>query len=133
MFGYSNYFFELFNTLKRNPTSNWRRSDLEKLFYNRVIDNRPIIDGGIELAIRINVIQQTKSFYQLNTEFETQINGVSQMVDRFNQFLFRSLKNDTDFLNILVQRIYHMILYTNLYNLIILLLSSSIQTSSNFC
>ena len=98
--GTPNYFFELFTTLKSNPTSNWQRSDLEKLFYNRVIDNRPIIDGGIELGVRINVIQQTESFFQLNTEFESHINSVPQMVDRFNQFLFRSLKNDSDFLNI---------------------------------
>ena len=113
--GTPNYFFELFNTLKSNPTSNWKRSDLEKLFYNRVIDNRPIIDGGIELAVRINVILQTKSFFELNTEFETQINSVPQMVDRFNQFLFRSLKNDSDFLHIFSPKyLSHDVIYKSL-------------------
>lgn len=113
--GTPNYFFELFTTLKSNPTSNWQRSDLEKLFYNRVIDNRPIIDGGIELAVRINVIQQTESFFQLNTEFETHINSVTQMVDRFNQFLFRTLKNDSDFLNIFSSKyLSHDVIYKSL-------------------
>ena len=113
--GTPNYFFELFTILKSNPTSNWKRSDLEKLFYNRVIDNRPIIDGGIELAVRINAIQQTESFFQLNTEFETHINSVTQMVDRFNQFLFRSLKNDSDFLNIFSSKhLSHDVIYKSL-------------------
>lgn len=113
--GTPNYFFELFTTLKSNPTSNWQRSDLERLFYNRVIDNRPIIDGGIELAVRINVIQQTESFFQLNTEFESHINSVTQMVDRFNQFLFRSLKNDSDFLNIFSSKnLSHDVIYKSL-------------------
>ena len=98
--GTPNYFFELFNFLKSNPKSNWKRTDLEKLFYNRVIDNRPIIDGGIDLAERINAIQQTDSFFKLNVEFEFHMNSVSQMVDCFNQFLFKSLKNDSSFLNI---------------------------------
>lgn len=113
--GTPNYFYELFTTLKSNPTSNWKRSDLEKLFYNRVIDNRPIIDGGIELAVRINVIQQTESFFHLNTEFESHINSLPQMVDRFNQFLFRSLKNDSDFLNIFSSKhLSHDVLYKSL-------------------
>lgn len=113
--GTPNYFFELFTILKSNPTINWKRSDLEKLFYNRVIDNRPIIDGGIELAVRINAIQQTESFFQLNTEFETHINSVTQMVDRFNQFLFRSLKNDSDFLNIFSSKhLSHDVIYKSL-------------------
>lgn len=98
--GTPNYFFELFTILKSNPQSNWKRTDLEKLFYNRIIDNRHIIDGGIDLAQRINAIQQTESFFKLNVEFESHMNSVSQMVDRFNQFLFKSLKNDSSFLNI---------------------------------
>ena len=98
--GTPNYFFELFTSLKSNPSTNWELSDLEKLFYNRVIDNRPIIDGGIELAFRINILKQHKSFFLLNKEFESHINSVPQMIGWFNQFLFRSLKNDSDFLNI---------------------------------
>jgi len=113
--GTPNYFFELFNTLKSNSTISWKRSDLEKLFYNRVIDNRPIIDGGIELAIRINILQQSESFFQLNTEFESHINSVPQMVNRFNQFLFMSLKNNTDFLNIFSSKyLSHDVIYKSL-------------------
>lgn len=113
--GTPNYFFELFNTLKSNSKISWERSDLEKLFYNRVIDNRPIIDGGIELAIRINILQKSESFFQLNTEFEPHINSVPQMVDRFNQFLFLSLKNNSDFLNIFSSKyLSHDVIYKSL-------------------
>lgn len=113
--GTPNYFFELFNTLKSNSAISWKRSDLEKLFYNRVIDNRPIIDGGIELAIRINILQKSESFFQLNTEFESHINNVPQMVDRFNQFLFLSLKNNSDFLNIFSSKyLSHDVIYKSL-------------------
>jgi len=98
--GTPSYFFELFNTLKRNLTSNWKRSDLEKLFYNRVIDNRPIIDGGIELAVRINVLKQSENLFKLNSDFKAHLNSEAQMVDCFNQLLFESLKSDADFLKI---------------------------------
>lgn len=113
--GTPNYFFELFSTLKSNPRSNWQRSNLEKLFYNRVIDYRPIIDGGIELAIKINVLQQSETIFQLNRDFEAHLNSVPQMIDRFNQFLFEALKNDNDFLNIFSSKfLSHDVIYKSL-------------------
>lgn len=113
--GTPNYFFELFRTLKSNPDSLWQRSDLEKLFFNRIIDDRPIIDGGIELAMRINVLQQSETSFQLNADFENYMNSVPQMNDRFNQFLFESLKNDTDFLNIFSSKyLSHDVIYKSL-------------------
>ena len=45
--GTPNYFFELLTTICNSNTSNWNKKDLQGLFYNRIIDNRPIIDGGI--------------------------------------------------------------------------------------
>ena len=98
--GTPNYFFELLSTLKSNSGSNWQKNDLEKLFFNRVVDNRPIIDGGIDLALRINVLMEIDTSFQLNTDFENHLNSVSQMIDGFNQFLLEALKNDTTFLNI---------------------------------
>lgn len=113
--GTPNYFFELFSTLKRNRTSKWQRSDLEKLFYNRIIDNRPIIDGGIELARRINVLKESKTFFHLNVDFERHMNSIPQMIDCFNQFLFESLKNDADFLNIFSSKyLSHDVIYKSL-------------------
>ncbi|WP_111683338.1 DUF3883 domain-containing protein [Winogradskyella tangerina] len=113
--GTPNYFFELFSTLKSNPSSIWQRPDLEKLFFNRVIDDRPIIDGGIELALRMNVLQQSETSFQLNSDFENYMNSVPQMIDRFNQLLFESLKNDTDFLNIFSSKyLSHDVIYKSL-------------------
>ena len=55
-FGTPNYFFELLNTLKVNQEAKYTRTDIEKLFYNRVIDGRSIFDGCLELVIKINVV-----------------------------------------------------------------------------
>lgn len=98
--GTPNYFFELFTILKSNPSSDWKRSDLEQIFHNRMIDDRPIIDGGIELALRINILKQNESFFELNTKFKLGINNITEMVNRFNNFLIMALKNDFDFQNI---------------------------------
>ena len=98
--GTPTYFFELFNIINSNSSKDWNHTNLEKFFFNRVIDNRPIIDGGIDLAARINLLQKSGSNYRLNPDFESHLQSVSQMIDKFNQYLFEALKYDKDFLGI---------------------------------
>ena len=112
--GTPNYFFELLNTI-RSSNNNWSLNDLEKLFFNKVIDGRPIIDGGINLGIGINVLQKNGEKIWINPAFEKHINSITQMKDSFNQYLFEALKNDSTFLNIFSSKyLSHDIIYKSL-------------------
>ena len=98
--GTPNYFIELINALKDDSRIIWKRPDLESLFYNRVIDKRPTIDGGIDLALRICLIQMDDERIRLNPQLVTQLNNRSQVIDSINHLLTNHLKNDEEFLNI---------------------------------
>ena len=54
--GTPSYFFHLLNTLNENPTAEWKLDDVNRLFYNKIIDGRAIFDGCIELAIKIKLL-----------------------------------------------------------------------------
>lgn len=96
-FGTPNFFFELFITLKENPKANYTKSDIEKLFYNRIIDGRNVFDGCIELAIKTDVLTIENNFLTLNKEVIDFLNSISQMTDKFVEFLFKALKDDDEF------------------------------------
>jgi hypothetical protein len=102
--GTPNYFIKLINALRDDSRIKWERPDLESLFYNRVIDNRPIIDGGIDFAIRICLIQMEDDHILLNPQLKTQLNNRSQVIDSIIRLLINHLKNDEDFLNIFSSR-----------------------------
>jgi hypothetical protein len=98
--GTPNYFFELLNNIKNNLNGNWSIADLQNIFYNRIVDNRQIIDGGIDLALRLNILEQTGTAIIINSNFVKQLDNMPQMIDEFNHYLFNSLKEDKTFLQI---------------------------------
>jgi hypothetical protein len=98
--GTPNYFFELLNNIKNNPNESWSLNDLQKLFYNKIVDNRSIIDGGIDLAIRINILVKTGTTIIINADFVKQLDNLPQMINAFNHYLFNSLVEDKTFLEI---------------------------------
>lgn len=102
--GTPDYFFELLNNVKNNKQIDWKKEDLESLFYNKIINGRSIFDGCIELAVKVNVLTITGDFILLNPTFENHLNSVNQMNDRFNIFLFEAIKEDSDFLEIFSSR-----------------------------
>lgn len=113
--GTPDYFFELFNNIKNNKSTNWRKEDLEGLFYNKIISGRSIFDGCLELAIKIKILVQNEDFILLNSSFEIYLNSINQMKDRFNLFLFEAIKKDRDFLTIFSSRyLSHDIIYKSL-------------------
>jgi len=113
--GTPEYFFELFNSIRNNKEGNWRKEDLEGLFYNKIIDGRSIFDGCLELAIKIKILELNNDFVLLNHSFESYLNSVNQMSDRFNIFLFEAIKEDSDFLTIFSSRyLSHDIIYKSL-------------------
>lgn len=96
-FGTPNYFFELLSTLKGNQKAIYTRNDIGKLFYNRVIDGRSIFDGCIELAIKIKILVFENNFLSVSTGVVDSLNSISQMRDKFIEYLFKALKEDTEF------------------------------------
>ena len=96
-FGTPNYFFELLSTLKGNQEATYTRNDIEKLFYNRVIDGRSIFDGCLEIAIKTEILVFENDFLSLSSGVVDSINSISQMRDKFVEFLFKALKDDDEF------------------------------------
>ena len=98
--GTPNYFFELLITLKNHSGGSFLRSDVERLFFNKLIDGRSVFDGCIELALHIDVLKTSEGVITLNKKMLNHLNSVNQMVDKFNERLFMVLKSDTEFHNI---------------------------------
>ena len=96
-FGTPNYFFELLSTLKGNPEATYTRTDIEKLFYNRVIDGRSIFDGCLELAIKTEILIFDNDFLTLSNGVVDSLNSINQMRDKFVEHLFKALKDDDEF------------------------------------
>ena len=99
-FGTPNYFFELLTNLKNYDNTIWNKSNIEQLFYNKVIDGRSIYDGCLEIAIRINVLIIEEDIITLNENLFGFLNSVNQMSDKFIEYLFIALKEDEAFHNI---------------------------------
>lgn len=114
-FGTPNYFFELFSTLNDKSEVNYSKTDIEKLFYNRIIDGRSVFDGCIELAIKAEILIVEDNILSLNDDLSHSLNNVSQMVDKFIEYLFKSLKNDDEFHKIFCsEHLSHDIIYKSL-------------------
>ena len=96
-FGTPNYFFELLCTLKGNQDSTYTRTDIDKLFYNRVIDGRSIFDGCLEIAIKTEILVVENDFLTLGNGVVDSLNSISQMKDKFIEYLFKALKDDDEF------------------------------------
>lgn len=95
--GTPNYFFELLNTLKASQEAVYTTIDIEKLFYNRVIDDRSVFDGCLILAVKIGVLVNKNSFLSLSNDIVDSLNIISQMNDKFVEFLFKTLESDDEF------------------------------------
>lgn len=96
-FGTPNFYFELLIAINENKEGNWKKSDLERLFYNRNIDGRSVYDGCIELAIKIDVLIFDGNTITINENISSFLNSVNQISDKFIEYLFHTLKNDQDF------------------------------------
>ena len=96
-FGTPNFFFELLNTLKVNLGVNYSKTDIRNLFYNRLIDDRSIFDGCLELAIRTKVLSVKNEFLNVNTGIVESLNNINEMKDKFLEFLFNELEDDEEF------------------------------------
>ncbi len=113
--GSPNYYFELLNTLKDNKGDYYTKTDIDEMFYNRVIDGRSIFDGCLELAINTGVLITDNKFVILNNEIIESLNSINQMTDKFVEFLFKTLKDDDEFHKIFCSEyLSHDIIYKSL-------------------
>jgi hypothetical protein len=96
-FGTPNYFFELLIFLNDNNEVNYTKTDIENLFYNRVIDGRSIFDGCLELAIKIEVLSIIDENINVNICIIDSLNNIHEMKDMFIEFLFEALEDDYEF------------------------------------
>jgi hypothetical protein len=117
--GTPSYFYELLSTLKQSET-NWLEKDLEKLFYNRIIDGRGIFDGCIYIALGIGIIKRDSTdFIIVEPLLNAYLNSEKQLCDKFVEYLLQALKDDLDFLKIFSSKnlsydvIYHSIQINN--------------------
>lgn len=114
-FGTPNYFFELLSALKENQEATYTISDIEKLFYNRVIDGRSIFDGCLKLAIQTEILLCENNFLTLNSGIIDSLNSINQMRDKFIEYLFKALKDDDEFHKIFCSNyLSHDIIYKSL-------------------
>jgi len=95
--GTPSYYFELLNTLEENKGVSYTKTDIEQLFYNRVIDGRSIFDGCLELAVNIEILIIENKYVKLNDGIIDSLNSINQMNDKFVEFLFKALKDDNEF------------------------------------
>jgi len=68
-----------------------------QLFYNRVIDGRSIFDGCLALAVKTEILLYENSFLKLDIGMVDSLNSISQMRDKFIEYLFKALKDDDEF------------------------------------
>lgn len=113
--GTPNYFFELLITLKESKNSTYKKSDIEKLFFNRIVDGRSIFDGCLELALKIEILVYERDILFLNSKIYDSLNNINQMKDKFIEYLFNRLKNDNEFHKIFCSEyLSHDIIYKSL-------------------
>lgn len=95
--GTPSYFIQLLNALNENTAAGWRLDDVNKLFYNKIVDGRGIFDGCIELAIKIKLLFYQDGCLFIDEKFGDSLKSEMQFKDRFVELLFRALAEDNDF------------------------------------
>lgn len=98
--GTPNYFFELLNSLNLNRGVKYKISDINNLFYNRIIDGSSIFDGCVELALKLELILKSSNSVILNEDIIISLKEFEEFKDKFVEFLFKQLKDDDEFYKI---------------------------------
>ncbi|MBK9006690.1 MAG: DUF3883 domain-containing protein [Anaerolineae bacterium] len=95
--GTPSYFFQLLKALNENSGAEWKLDDVNHLFYNRIVDDRKIFDGCVELAIKINLLFFQDGYLFIDKKLSDSLESETQMKDRFVEYLFKALVDDDDF------------------------------------
>ena len=95
--GTPSYFFQLLNALNESPGVEWKLDDVNLLFYNKIVDDRRIFDGCIELATKIKALFFQGDYLFVDKKLSDSLESEAQMKDRFVEYLFKTLADDDDF------------------------------------
>lgn len=98
--GTPSFFYELLCSIRGNAHQTWSLDDLKLLFHNRIIDGRSIFDGCFEIAIHIKFLIPNNDLICVNESLLNSVSSEKHIVDRFNQLLLLSLKEDEDFFDV---------------------------------
>lgn len=94
------FFYELFTTLK-NSDNSWSKTDISKLFYNRIVQGRYIHDGGLDFAIAVGLLDiDSNENISLSPYIIGHLFSQQQMADRIIEKLFLSISDDSVFFEI---------------------------------
>lgn len=95
--GSPTFFYELFGQLK-NAEQPWNVSDVRNYFYNRVVDDYSIFDGGLPLAEAIGAITIDKSgFITLNKSIEQTLVNERYLSNKLLEMILLSVREDEIF------------------------------------
>ncbi len=101
--GTPKYFFELFTNIM-TTNSIWKNADIEKLFYNKIIDDKTVFDGCLPFANSFGLILYDKSHnIFLNQEILDSLTTQENLQNKIVEIILEKLKEDINFLNIFSQ------------------------------
>lgn len=101
--GTPKYFFELFTNIV-TTNSIWKSDDVEKLFYNKIVNDKTIFDGCLPFASFLGLILIDKSDnIILNPEIKDFIISEEKLQNKIVEILIDELKDDLEFLKIFSQ------------------------------
>src|SRR5690348_2151165 len=89
--GTPSYFFQLLCILQENHDTRWTWDDVNQLFYNKIIDDRRIFDGCLQLAVRIGLLVPQGEYIFIDKKLSQALSSEAQMKDRFVEYLFKTL------------------------------------------
>ena len=101
--GTPKYFFELFTNIV-TTNSIWKNDDIEKLFYNKIIDDKTVFDGCLPFANILGLILYDESHnIFLNQEIIDSLTTQENLQNKIVEFILEKLKEDINFLKIFSQ------------------------------
>ena len=93
--GTPEYFFELVNLLVSHNNDIWTVKKIQKYFFNRVIDDRSVFDGCIQLAIQTGFIElNNDGSLLIPNHLHEHLNQKENFSEKFVEYLLTAISKD---------------------------------------
>lgn len=98
------FFMDLLELLTKDDIL-WTKRDINRYFYNRIIDGRSIFDGGLYLAETTGIIKVDEDGYiRRSSSFDDNLKDEVELGRRIITTIFEALKEDVDMQRLFDQR-----------------------------